>query len=320
MLNNKIITIFGGSGFLGRYIVKELAKSGATINVVSRNPEQHLHLKTSGSVGQIRLIKINIHDSNELQQIVAQSNIVINAIGILYEKHKGDFTKIHTNFPERLAICASKAGIEKLIHISALGVDQASSSKYALSKLRGEEAISQNFANHVILRPSVVFGKEDNFINQFATIASFSPFLPLIGGGHTEFQPVYVNDIAKSVAKIASTEHGYLTNIYELGGPEVLTFKEILELILKYTKRKRILLPLSWKLAKFAAFFLEKLPQPLLTCDQVKLLKIDNVTQKNSLTFFDLQIQPQNIEEIIPTYLSNYLNNCYFNAEKQPSN
>jgi len=311
MQNIKNITIFGGTGFLGRYVVKELAKLGYKINILSRYPEDSLYLKTAASVGQIKFFRGNIFDDKLIEKLIKESDAVINLVGVLYEKKRGDFVKYHSQFPEYVAKLAAKYKIKKLIHVSALGVDKNVIAKYALSKFQGEELIKSNFKNAVILRPSVVFGAEDNFMNKFAKMACFSPFLPLIMGGSTKFQPVYVNDIALSVKKIIQTDD-IKDKTYELAGPDILDFKKLLELCLLYSGKKRLFINLPRKIALFLAWFLEKLPNPQLTRDQVKMLANDNVTNQGALTFFDLQIQPKNIEEILPKYLDIYKTSCNY--------
>jgi uncharacterized protein YbjT (DUF2867 family) len=307
----KNITIFGGTGFLGRYVVKELAKLGYKINVLSRFPEDSQYLKTAASVGQIKFFRGNIFNKELIEKLVKDSDVVINLVGILYEKKKGDFIKYHAEFPGLISKLAAENNIKKLIHISALGVDKNVMSKYALSKFQGEELVKSNYKEAIILRPSIVFGCEDNFFNKFARMAQFSPFLPLIMGGKTKFQPVYVNDIAIAIKKIIQSDDIKMLT-YEIAGPDVLDFKELLQLCLLYCGKKRLFVNLPKNLALFMAWFLEKFPNPQLTRDQVKMLINDNVTNQGSLTFFDLQIQPKNIEEIIPKYLGIYKNSCNY--------
>ena len=316
ILNNQVITIFGGTGFLGRYIVRSLAKTGARINIVSRNPNDYVFLKTAGSLGQISLLRGSIADHKLLEELIAKSDIIINAVGILFETKKQSFAQVHSDFPEFLAKMSHKHKIKKLIHISALAVDRAVGSKYAESKLRGEKLLKENFANATILRPSVIFGEEDQFFNKFAFLSNFSPMLPLIEQGKTKFQPVYVVDIAKAVYNIVAYE-GYDNKTYELGGPDIYSFKEIYQYILQILERKRFLIKIPNFMAKIMAVMFELLPNPMLTRDQLKLLKTDNITKKKVNSFFHLQIQPYKIEEIVPKYLQIYKSDCYHKADKK---
>jgi len=310
----KTVTIFGGTGFIGRYIVKEIAKLGVRVNVLTRHSHESLYLKTAGSVGQVRLINGDIANGEIVERLVKESDVVINAVGILFEKRKDDFYNNHTRFPELLATLCSKYNIKKFIHISALGIDKNTRSKYACSKFQGEEIIKQEFPKAIILRPSIVFGVEDDFFNKFATLAKFSVFLPLIAGGKTKFQPVYVNDIAKAVRRLTVSESSCNGKLYELGGPDVYNFKELLELTLEYSGKKRFLIKIPEFLATIMAWFFERFPRPLITRDQLKILKTNNVTQDGALTFFDLQVQPRTVEEIVPTYLNIHKSTCNYVA------
>lgn len=304
-MSQQVVTIFGGSGFLGRYIVQELAEKGYRIKVATRFPDDSLFLKPSGTVGQIAPIFADIRDADSINKAIKGSDIVINAIGILYEKGKQRFAKVHAQGAEAIAKAAKKEGVTKLIHISALGVDQPSKSKYARTKHDGEKAVLKAFKDATILRPSVVFGPEDNFFNMFASLARFLPALPLIGGGKTKFQPVYAGDIAKAVVAAIKNDKAQ-GKTYELGGPEILDFKEIMQYVLRETKQCRFLVPLPFSVASLEAFFLEFFPKPLLTRDQVKLLKVDNVVSKKAKGFKDLGIEPTALDAIVPEYLERY--------------
>ena len=311
MLNHKAILIFGGTGFLGRYIVKHLAQTGATINIITRNPNDALYLKTSGSVGQINLIKGSINDHDLITQWAAKSNIIINAVGILHEKHSQDFINTHAKFPEFLGELAAENNIEKLIHISALGVDKNTQSKYAVTKLQGELALHHKFPKATILRPSVVFGFEDQFFNRFAKLLKLLPIIGVVFSGKTKLQPVYVNDVAKAIYRIATSETACHGQIYELGGPDIFSLKEIIDFIAKNIAKKYYLLKLPVFIAHILAIIFELFPNPILTRDQIRLLKTDNVTQDKVKTFFHLQLQPHKIEEIVPNYLKQYKSDCY---------
>lgn len=304
-MNDSIVTIFGGSGFIGRQVVYALAKEGYRIKVASRSAEDSMPLKTAGAVGQIIPISCDVLKPELVRQAVTNSHIVINLVGILYPKGRQTFQAMHVQAPEYITKAAKDAGVKRLIHMSSLGADRAKTSKYAVTKLFGEQKVKTIFPDVTILRPSVVFGENDNFFNLFARMAKISPFLPLIGGGRTLFQPVFVGDIASAIVEILKDD-GSKKRIYELAGPDTLSFKEILQFILKHIDRKRILLPIPFWLAKLKAFFLEILPNPPLTRDQVELLKYDNVVTPKSLGFSDLGIAPKSINEIVPGYLANY--------------
>lgn len=313
VLEEQTVTIFGGTGFIGRYVVKEIARLGCKINVLTRCPNNALFLKTCGSVGQIKLIKGSINNRNIITNLIKESSIIINMVGIQYERKKGDFAKYHAQFPEFLAQTANEFNLKRLIHISALGINNTSS-QYASTKLEGENAIIYNFPNAAILRPSVVFGEDDRFFNKFAKFASISPFLPLIGGGKTKFQPVYVNDIAESIVKIIKKQ-SLNRQTYELGGPNIYNFKEILDFVQESIGKKRTYINLPFGLAKLIGSVLEKLPNPILSKDKIKLLQTDSTTKNRTKTFYDLGIQPKSTEEIVPLYLDRYKNHCYHISE-----
>jgi uncharacterized protein YbjT (DUF2867 family) len=309
-LLNKKILIIGGTGFVGRHVLARLAKEKADITIASRTAESNLELKVSGNLGKITLKNVNIEDKSTLEKIVSEHEIVINCLGILYERKRNQFAEYHAKFPEFLGRICKEHNIKSLIHISALGVDKICNSKYASSKHKGEEAILAQFPETVILRPSVVFGTEDNFFNQFAQMTNISPFLPLIAGGRTKFQPIYVGDVAQAIFKILDND--IKAEIFELGGADILTFRQILEFILKTTQKNRILLPLPLPIASLIARFTEIFAPQILTKDQVALLKNDNITQEKAKTLYHLNIQPKNIEDIVPKYLAKYSNNCYY--------
>jgi len=304
-MEQKIVTIFGGTGFIGRYAVKRLAAAGYTIRVISRNADKALHLKTAGDVGQIVLMSGNLAHSESLAGKLDHSYAVINLVGALYEGGGQRFGALHAQGAERLAQMAKAAGAQRFIHLSALGVDKAAGSHYARSKLLGEKAVLAAFPEATILRPSVVFGPEDQFYNRFAAMASLCPALPLIGGGRSRFQPVYVGDVAKAIdhclARPDTAKH-----TYELGGPHSYTMREILTYILHIIGRKRPLVRLPFGLASLMATGLELLPYPPLTRDQVKLLQYDNIVSPNALTLANLGIAPTAVEVVVPEYLARF--------------
>ena len=304
-MKQKIATIFGASGFIGRHLIRRLTEKDFRIVAATRSPYLHGYLKPLGNPGQIDLEKVNLFDEENLRTLIKNSDMVINLVGILFENKKQKFENIHARFPDLLSKLCNELNIEKLIHISALGIEKSSvTSSYAKSKLKGEKIILENFKYSVILRPSVVFGpgSKNEFFNQFASLAEFLPALPLIGGGLTYFQPIYVGDVAKSIVTILEKEE-INENIYELGGPQTFTFKQLMEILLKQIKKKRLLIPIPWALAKFQAKILQVFPKPLLTTDQVEMLKYDNIVTNKYPTLKNLEINPKTIESVLPDYI-----------------
>ena len=301
-MKQKIATIFGASGFIGRHLIRRLTKKDFRIVAATRSPYLHGYLKPLGNPGQIDLEKVNISDEENLRTLVKNSDVVINLIGILHETKKQKFEDIHAKFPDLLSKLCNKLNIEKLVHVSALGINETVGSQYMQSKLKGEKNILNNFNHSVILRPSIIFGPEDKFFNKFASLAEFFPALPLIGRGLTYFQPIYVGDVAKSIMAVLEKEK-INNNIYELGGPQTFTFKELMEILLKQIKKKRFLVPIPFSFAKFQAKILQLLPKPLLTTDQVEMLKYDNIVTNKYPTLKDLKINPKTIESVLPSYI-----------------
>jgi uncharacterized protein YbjT (DUF2867 family) len=298
---NKTITIFGGTGFLGRTLLRSLLKNPSyKIIVVSRRAKLPREFAEFIANGVIKIIKENLENVSNIESEIKSSDAVLNLGGILFEKNKGDFFNIHVEAAKNIALIAKRNKIATLIHISALGVDRAITSEYAKTKLQGESEVLNIFPQAIIIRPSVIFGTEDNFYNQFARMAKYSLFLPLIGGGNTKFQPVYVGDVALAILTVLETS---TTGIYELAGSKIYTFKEILCYILKTINKKRMLLPISFKIAKVIGLMAQCLPRPLITRDQVELLQYDNVMLGNHPGLLALGIMPTSIEEIVPTYL-----------------
>ena len=299
-----LVTVFGGSGFIGRYVVRNLARAGWQVRVAVRRPDEALFLKTAGDVGQVTPVAANIRDDASVAAACVGADAVVNLVGILYEGGRQKFDAVQAEGAGRVARAAKVAGARRFVQISAIGADANSDSGYARSKAAGEAKVAMAFPGATILRPSIVFGPEDNFFNRFAKMAMLSPALPLIGGGNTRFQPVYVGDVAAAVAK-AIEDAGTAGNTYELAGPRAYTFRELLRLMLNEIGRCRLLVPLPFALAMLKATFLQLLPMPLLTVDQVKLLKRDNVASgKPGLK--ELGISPTAVEVVIPTYLDRY--------------
>lgn len=307
--SNTLITIVGGSGFLGRYIVQALAKRGYRIRVAVRRPERAGHLQPLGMVGQIQVVQGNVRFPASIAAACTGAKVVINLVGILHETSRQTFEGVHAFGAEAVARAARDAGAAQLIHVSAIGADPESESAYARSKAEGEQRVRAAFPEAVILRPSVVFGPEDEFFNRFAGMARLMPVLPLIGGGHTRLQPVYVGDIGKAATALVDSGAG-AGNLFELGGPEIFTLREVFEYVLRVTQRRRILAPLPFAAARFKATLLQLLPNPLLTTDQVTLLQYDNVVseaaQREHRTFEAFGIEPMGVEAIVPSYLEQY--------------
>jgi len=302
----RVVTVFGGSGFVGRHVVQALARRGCVVRVATRDLETALVTKTAGAVGQIVPMRCTPWDAASVAGLVAGADAVINLTGILYEKGKNTFQRTHVEVPALIARACHQAAIKNLIHVSALSADINSESKYARSKAEGEQAVRSAFPDAVILRPSVIFGPEDSFFNRFARMAVWVPALPLIGGGNTKFQPVYVEDIVQAVMTILENP---VTRgqVYELGGPAVYRFKDLLEYLLAQTGQKRWLVNLPFEVAEVLGKMMQIMPEPMLTADQVALLKRDAVVApRGVLTLQSLGITPTAVEAIVPAYLSAY--------------
>ena len=302
MQSNQQIAVFGAGGFLGRHLIRELTKLDYRIKIATRNPFLKGYLRPLGNPGQIELIKTNIFNVEDVKQVLKNCDYAINLVGILYETRKQKFNQIHAQFPYILSNLCNETGIKNLIHVSALGVKEGHVSKYMQSKLQGEKNIKDTFKSSVILRPSIVFGPEDKFFNTFASIAQFSPVLPLIGGGKTKFAPIYVGDITKTIVKTLELNNSE-PKIYELGGPKNYSFKELMEILLTEIKKKRFLIPIPFSLAKFNSYFLQMMPNPLLTPDQVEMLKYNNIVSGDYPTLKDLGITGTPIHSILPKYI-----------------
>jgi len=322
------ITVFGGSGFIGRHLVRRLAASGSEIRVAVRDIEAAQYLKPAGEIGQVVLWQTDIKQPAQVASAIQGSDGVVNLVGVLSEWGGNTFSAVHTEGAKNIAEAATAAGVKDLVHVSAIGANKFGESLYARTKAMGEEAVLAAFPSATILRPSIIFGPEDGFFNMFAGIARFLPLLPifgcpvlpkisisgengltvavdLYGDGGTKLQPVYVGDVADAItATLENADtHG---KTFELGGPTVYSYKQVMELLLRYTGRRKWLVPIPFGVAMIDAFFLQMLPKPLLTCDQVTLLKTDNVVSTGAATFDALGINPVAAETILPTYLGRF--------------
>ena len=301
----RVITVFGGSGFIGRYLVQQLARRGWIIQVAVRHPDAALFLKPLGDVGQITPIAASLRHEGSIAAAVAGADAVINLVGMLSVGGGLSFAYIFGGGGGGVGGGGRAAGAARLVQVSAIGADSASPSDYARSKAAGEAAVAAAFPGASIVRPSIVFGPEDGFFNRFAAMARVSPVLPLVGGGRTRFQPVYVGDVAEAIARIVD-DSATAGRTYELGGPRVYSFRELLELMLAVVHRRRLLAPLPFWAASLQAAFLELLPVPPLTRDQVRLLQRDNVVAAGAPGLRELGIAPSAVELVIPTYLDVY--------------
>lgn len=303
--SDTLITIFGGSGFLGRHVVRALARRRYRIRVAVRRPELANYLQPLGTVGQISAVQANLRYPRSVEAAVRDADIVINLVGILFERGRQRFEAVQHFGAEQVALTASAFGA-RVIHVSAIGANEHSTSLYAQAKAKGEDAVRAASPDAMIVRPSIVFGPEDQFFNRFASMARMLPFLPLVGGGETKFQPVFVGDIAEAIATAVEKREGFGTT-YEFGGPEVKSFRELMEYVLATTERSRLLIPVPFALAKLQASILQYLPNPPLTPDQVELLRYDNVVSEHAIrenrTLAAFGIVPASYEAIVPNYL-----------------
>lgn len=305
---NKLAVVYGGSGFLGRHAIRALAKRGYRIRAAVRRPDLAGHLQPLGRVGQIHAVQANLRHPGSVQAALRDADVAVNLVGIMVERGRQRFDSVQALGAETVAQAAADLGIP-LVHVSAIGADANSASRYARSKAEGENLVLAARPDAVIMRPSIMFGPEDSFFNRFAAMARLLPALPLIGGGATRFQPVFVGDVALAIAEAVEGKAKPGT-IYELGGPEVRSFKELMQSMLALIERKRLLVPIPFPIARLQAFFLGLMPKPLLTTDQVELLRSDSVVseaaQREQRTFAGLGIKPTLMESVLPTYLWRY--------------
>jgi NADH dehydrogenase len=308
-MKNGLVTVFGGSGFLGKHVVRALVAKGYRVRVPMRRPHIGMDLRVIGNVGQVQLMQANLRFEKSVQRAVEGSDAVINLVAVLYEAGQQSFEALHVRGAETLAKAVAAEGITNFVHVSAIGADKDSESDYARTKGEGEEIVREHVPTVDIVRPSIIFGNEDEFFNRFASMAQLSPALPLIGGGKTKFQPVYVADVADAIARRVEAEASAQT--YELGGPEIYSFKELMQFMLETIGKKRLLVPVPWFAANMMGFggeMVGAMPflEPFLTRDQVENLKNDNVVGQDVQGFADLGIKPETIEAIVPSYLIKY--------------
>lgn len=307
-LNGQLVTVFGGSGFLGRYVVRELAKKGYRVRVAVRRPDLAGHVQPMGAVGQVHAVQANLRYGWSIERAVEGADAVVNLVGILFESGKQRFDAVQAEGAALVAKAAKTAGASRLVHVSAIGADAKSPSDYARTKGEAEAAVAQAMPDAVIMRPSIVFGPEDAFFNRFAGMARMLPFLPVVGAS-TRFQPVYVGDVADAVA-LAVDGAARPGTVYELGGPEVDTFEGLMERMLRIIERPRPIIAMPQRVAELQARVFEVLPKPPLTLDQIKLLAIDNVVSDTAVadgrTLAGLGLNPSALDAILPSYLWRY--------------
>jgi len=304
---SKLVTIYGGSGFVGRYIARRMAQAGWRVRVAVRRPNEAMHVKPYGNVGQVEPVFCNIRDDDSVRAVMRGADAVVNCVGTFDRKGRNNFQAVQAEGATRIARLATEEAVSHLVHLSAIGADAQSDSEYAQSKAAGESGILEHFPQAVILRPSVVFGPEDQFFNRFAGMTRFGPVLPVVGGD-TKFQPVYADDVAHAAA--LGVEGRADPGIYELGGPEVATFRDLMKVMLKIIRRRRLILNIPFGLAAAMAWAMELvqtvtfgLIPPQITRDQVRSLRVDNVVSEGAKGFAELGIEPAAIEAVLPDYL-----------------
>lgn len=317
-MSDRLATVIGGSGFVGRHVVRALVRRGWRVRVAVRRPDLAGHLQPLGRVGQIHAVQANVRYPASVLAACADADAVVNLVGVLYEGGRQSFDAVHVFGARTAAQAARDSGARRLVHVSAIGADAWSASHFCRSKAAGEAEVRAGFPDATVMRPSVVFGPEDRFFNLFASLARISPVLPLIGGGNTAFQPVFAGDVAAAIA--ASLDDATIAGkTYELGGPEIKTFRQIMEYILAITGRRRALVPVPFAIMRLNALFLQLLPKPLLTVDQVRMLKVDTVVGPGAATLADLGIGPQAIEAVVPQYLERFRKSGQFHPPHRAS-
>ena len=304
---SKLVTIYGGSGFVGRYIARRMAQAGWRVRVAVRRPNEALHVRTYGVVGQVEPVFCNIRDDESVRLVMHEADAVVNCVGTFDRSGRNNFNAVQNEGAGRIARIAAEQGVARMVHVSAIGADPAGASLYAKSKGRGEQAVLGHFPQAVILRPSVIFGPEDAFFNRFAGMAVMSPVLPVVGAG-TRFQPVYVDNVAEAAAK--GVLGGAAPGIYELGGPGVNTFRELMQQMLEVIRRRRLILNIPFGIAYLMGWALELvqtvtfgLMRASITRDQVTSLRSDNVVSEGAKGLEDLEIEPVAVQAVLPDYL-----------------
>ena len=318
---SKLVTIYGGSGFVGRYIARRLAKAGWRVRVAVRRPNEAMHVKPYGVVGQVEPVFCNIRDDASVRAVMNGADAVVNCVGTFDRKGRNSFDAVQHQGAARIARIAAEEGVQRMVHISAIGADPESASVYAQTKAKGERAILQAMPDAVILRPSVIFGPEDAFFNRFAGMTRFSPVLPVVGAD-TKFQPVYVDDVAHAAA--LAVEGKANPGIYELGGPDVNSFRELMQEMLEVIRRRRLIVNIPFRIAAIMAGGMEigqtlslGLIPPQITSDQVRSLRVDNVVSEGARGFADLGIKPTATEAILPDYLWRFRPGGQYDAIKE---
>lgn len=318
---SKIVTIYGGSGFVGRYIARRLAKAGWRIRVAVRHPNEAMHVKPYGAVGQVEPVLCNIRDDASVAQVMNGADAVVNCVGTFDRRGKNNFDAVQHEGAARIARIAADEGVERLVHISAIGADEDAATLYGQSKGKGETAIREHFPQAVILRPSVIFGAEDQFFNRFAGMARLGPVLPLVGAD-TRFQPVYVDDVA--AAAVEGVEGRAAPGIYELGGPDVQSFRELMQEMLQVIRRRRMILNIPFFAARPMAFMSEMVSMltgglipAQITRDQVESLRQDNVVSDDAKTLADLGVEATSMESVLPDYLWRFRPSGQYEALKE---
>lgn len=316
-----LVTVFGGSGFVGRYAVRALARQGWRVRVAIRRPHLAPELKVMGDVGQIEIVQANIRDADSVRRALEGADACANLVGVLFERGRQGFEALHATAPKTIAEAATALGVQRLVQISAIGADAGSTAKYAKTKAAGEAAVSAAFPQATILRPSVVFGAEDAFFNRFGAMAAVAPALPLIGGGKTRFQPVYAGDVGEAIAS-ALNDPATAGRTYELGGPAVYTFRELMQVVLRESLQKRALAPIPFPIAsllgKVGDIVAAVLPiTPPITSDQVENLRNDNVVGASALGLQALGVHPTPIDAVLPTYMWIYRRGGQFAQSEQ---
>lgn len=318
-MSKGLVTVFGGSGFLGKYVVRALVKQGWRVRVPVRRPHTAQDLKVIGNVGQVQLVQANIRFPKSVEAAIEGSDAVINLVALLFEAGKQNFEAVHVRGAENIAQAAKKFGVKNFVQVSSIGANADSESDYSRTKAEAEAIISETIPSADIMRPSVLFGPEDDFFNRFAAMSQIAPALPLLGGGATKMQPVYAGDVAAAIAKVIG--QGTSGKTYELGGPRVYSFKELMQFTLETIDRKRFLAPVPWFAANLMGFMGEMsgyapFVKPFLTRDQVTNLKVDNIVADDVLGFSALKLELETIEAIVPSYLARYRKHGQFHESR----